>query len=221
MSSRSFHPVIVITFMLGVMSSCTSDPDGTEQVTTTEITTMVDTGTPEDMADEEQAQRLDYWIQEMDQYVTEHSDWTYDFNQPAFLADMATTYPDVYDYYVNGGAATTDTEVIDGLIEGLPIVNQYALEQYNELTANGTVAPPPSTWRTWYWWGYKQCFTGSDASTAKYQICAGAIVTGIWFAIPSAYLGYCCLNADSCLDDYGQFCVKWTWTLNWVWVTCY
>lgn len=168
-----------------------------------------------------QGERYDYWVEQMDPYISENTDWTYSSDWQGFIVSTQDEHLEVYEHYMNAGPATADTVIIDELVNGLPIVNQYALEQYQEMIAGGGGVAPPSAYANWYWWGYRMCYTGSDATNAKYALCASAIPAGFVNPIAAAYLGMLCVNADWLISrcPTSGFCLKQLWN-GFTWTSC-
>lgn len=231
MLSRSFYNTQPFGLLaLLALGACVSDPNMTRdtsgnpnptEVTVSDSNTVIETDSDVDTATQAQideGQRYNEWVGNIDPFVNQNEDWTYTLNWSEFVDSTETSYPEVYDHYLNDGPVTLDTETIDALLNDLAITNQYALEDYEAQSSGG--APPPSYSSYTYWWGRKWYFTGSDANYAEYYLCGSALIYGYWGGIPAVYVGGMCYVAGNCNDAYGRFAIYYVWGSPAYWVGC-
>ncbi|MFA6475218.1 MAG: hypothetical protein WCV88_03345 [Patescibacteria group bacterium] len=207
-----------------------AEPDNVSDTCEQVDTSVADTATDYDQIDYganyEQGQQYDYWIEQMDQFITKQENWTFTFDQTAFLESIKDSYPAVYEYYVNDGPDTNDTVVIDALISGLPTANEVALEEYEfyqEALENGG-----HMWvsNASYWWGRQSCFGGGDAnwmlSVMRYSGSAASTI-GRYVGAPAwlinAYLSAMVSSASSCNSRKGYFCISYSYS-GFMWISC-
>ncbi len=166
------------------------------------------------------AVNMEKWIEQIDPYVSESSDRTYVVDWNGFKESIKDSDPMVYSYLSNGqDQGNQDAQIVSVLRDGIPVVNNLILEDGAAWEENDIAK---STYRTYYWWGVKQCFTGSDAGTMAYVMSLGTGVT--WFsgigwvanALLTAYSGTAWYLTSYC----GGFCINTPWTLGYFWLTC-
>ena len=139
-------------------------------------------------------------VDRVEPYVTTNKDQTWSVDWEGFTA-------------ANPNLTAEEAEILVSLKEGLPLANAAVSE------ALKAPADVQAYWTNYYWWGKRECYTGSSADWAIYLLRIGSYTMVLW----SRILGFTTSSMVAFLSylksQCGGFCLYTTW---WgaAWVTC-
>ncbi|MFH0852952.1 MAG: hypothetical protein V1853_00920 [bacterium] len=190
-------------FMLAMFLPACSENMPTEQETTQQEDT-----TDDFTALEQEAELYQYWIDQMDSFVTQSEDGTYVFDQEAFLGSLSNDRSELVQQLALSDEDNPDSKVILELMESIDIGNEQILSEKAALWSG--------CWTRW--WGRKCCYAGGDAEYTIHLMNISAWISSLnWIsgAIMHAYAYWAGYLNSNC----GGFCINATW-VGGVWLTC-
>lgn len=196
---RSTVLLIVAFFLMAVLL-----PACSEKVPTQEDAAQV--GVPDNatIAQEQMAERYEYWIGQMDSFVHQDDNGIFVLDRDGFLRSLTVDNRETLRRVAVADTSNTDAKIILGLIK--------SVEAGNEQLASKAVMGS-ACWS--YWWGRRCCYWGREGWMVVGLIQVGSSIPP-WGWLLSPYAA----TAAYYMGVYGGFCANssWAWPAA-IWLT--